>query len=376
VGWAERLSTPLLPALAERGLKRVMPVEAAPGAKGRASCTHLEGFGRLLCGIAPWLELGADGTAEGRVRGRLAELARAGLDAATDPQSPDLMNFSRGGQPLVDAAFLAQGLLRAPGELWKKLDARVQRNVIAALQSSRVIQPGDNNWRLFATMVEVFLHGAGARRDDGRLFQGIRKHREWYLGDGMYGDGPEFHWDYYNSYVIQPMLVEALDVLGGEAPEWGAFRDQARARLKRWAAVQERMIAPDGSFPVLGRSMAYRCGAFQGFAMAAWLRLLPAAVSPGQARVALTSVIRRTLEAPGTFDRDGWLRIGLAGSQPGLGEGYISTGSLYLCAAALLPLGLPATDPFWSEAPKKTTWQKAWEGENLAADHALRGGRG
>jgi hypothetical protein len=33
-------------------------------------------------------------------------------------------------------------------------------------------------------------------------------------------------------------------------------------RAKRYAAVQERMIGPDGTFPPIGRSLAYRCGAF------------------------------------------------------------------------------------------------------------------
>ena len=31
------------------------------------------------------------------------------------------MNFTHGRQPVVDAAFLAHGILRAPNELWKKL---------------------------------------------------------------------------------------------------------------------------------------------------------------------------------------------------------------------------------------------------------------
>ncbi|MCX6950687.1 MAG: DUF2264 domain-containing protein [Verrucomicrobia bacterium] len=73
-----------------------------------------------------------------------------------------------------------------------------------------------------------------------------------------------------------------------------------------------------------------------------------------------------------TFDAAGWLRIGVSGSQPGLGETYISTGSLYLCSAAFLPLGLPASDPFWSAPAAKTTWQKIWSGENLPADHAIK----
>ena len=76
-----------------------------------------------------------------------------------------------------------------------------------------------------------------------------------------------------------------------------------------------------------------------------------------------------------TFDAQGWLRIGVSGSQPGLGEPYISTGSLYLCSVALLPLGLPASDAFWSTPAVKTTWEKIWSGENFPADHAIKSPR-
>ena len=368
---ASKLATPVLEALSARNLRATMPVETQPSSKDRAQFTHLEALGRLLAGIAPWLELGGDTTEEGKERARFGALAREAIDAGTDPKSPDFMNFSNGQQPLVDSAFLAQALMRAPNELWKRLEPRVQRNVIAALVSSRPIKPNENNWKLFASEIEVFLGKVGEKRDDARLFAALRKHREWYVGDGMYGDGSEFHWDYYNSFVIQPMLLENLDVVGDEAAEWGSFRDRVRERLTRWAAIQERLISTDGSYPAIGRSIAYRCGAFQGLALASLRRMLPPEVAPGQARVALTRVIRRTLEAPGTFDANGWLRIGLAGHQPGLGEIYISTGSLYLCSVALLPLGLPAGDPFWSEPPAPTTWEKVWGGENLRADHAL-----
>ncbi|MES2696253.1 MAG: DUF2264 domain-containing protein [Verrucomicrobiota bacterium] len=381
VSVAVRLANPLLGAMAERRLKATMPVEGHRSSKDRPQYTHLEGLGRLLAGIAPWLELGAgandataegkDGT-EGKERVRLAALARTAIDAGTDPKSPDFLNFSKGRQPLVDAAFLAEAMLRAPKELWQKLEPRVQQNVIAALISSRPIQAGENNWKLFATTVEVFLHKAGAKRDDARLFEGIAKHREWYIGDGMYGDGPEFHWDYYNSFVIQPMLVEALEAVASEAAEWTAFHAKAVERLTRYAAIQERSIAPDGSYPAIGRSIAYRCGAFQGLALAALRKILPKEVSPGQARAALTSVIQKTMEAPGTWDAKGWLRIGLAGHQPGLGETYISTGSLYLCSVALLPLGLPASDAFWTQPAAKTTWEKIWAGEDLPVDKAIK----
>ena len=372
---AARLATPVLTALAARKLKATMPVESHRSSKDRPQFTHLEGLGRLLAGIAPWLELGADDTPEGRERGRFAALAREAIAAATDPQSPDFLNFSRGRQPLVDAAFLAQAMHRAPRELAEKLPPKVRADTVAALVSTRPIPAGENNWKLFATTVETLLHRWGEKRDDARLFEGIRKHRDWYVGDGMYGDGPEFHFDYYNAFVIQPMLVEALDVVGDEAPEWAELRKKSRERLTRFAAIQERSVAPDGSFPVVGRSIAYRCGAFQGLALAAWRKMLPKDVSPAMARVALTRTIRRTLEAPGTWDAAGWLRIGLAGHQPGLGETYISTGSLYLASFALLPLGLPATDAFWTRPPEKTTWEKAWNGVDLPADKAIKSPR-
>jgi len=368
---AAKLATPVLSALAERRLKTTMPVESHPSSKDRRDYVHLEALGRLLSGIGSWLELGGDETSEGRERARFAALARAAIDSGTDPASPDFLNFSKGQQPLVDAAFLAQALLRAPNELWKKLEPRVQKNLVAALKWSRPIRPYENNWKLFASTIEVFLHTVGEKRDDARLFESLRKHRNWYVGDGMYGDGPEFHWDYYNAFVIQPMLLENLDVVGDEAADWKTFREKVRERLTRFAAIEERLIAPDGSYPIIGRSITYRCGALHGLALAARRKMLPKEVSPAQARVALTRVIRRTLEAPETFDANGWLRIGVAGHQPDLGEPYISTGSLYLCSFALVPLGLPASDPFWSDPPAKTTWEKVWSGENLLADHAL-----
>ena len=100
-------------------------------------------------------------------------------------------------------------------------------------------------------------------------------------------------------------------------------------------------------------------------------RELPDNISPAQVRSALTAVIRRMIEASGTFDDRGWLTVGFCGHQPSVGERYISTGSAYLCSAALLPLGLPASDPFWSSPAQPWTGKKIWNGENVPIDHAL-----
>jgi len=366
-----RIADPVLTNLANGTLKARMPVEQAPGAD-RRSVSHLEAIGRLIAGIAPWIELeSADDPAEARLRGQYADFARRAIGRAVDPASPDFLNFTRDRQPLVDAAFLAHGLLRAPRALRDALDPAVKRHLVAALESTRPILPAYSNWLLFSATVEAGLKSLGAGWDRSRVDYAIRQHEQWYKGDGAYGDGPAFHWDYYNSFVIHPMLLAVVDACQDEQQAWKDLAPRIAERARRYAAVQERMIAPDGSFPAVGRSIAYRCGAFQLLADAALRRSLPDEVSPAQVRGALTAVIRRTLEAPGTFDADGWLRIGLCGHQPGIGETYISTGSLYLCAVALLPLGLPVSDPFWSAPSQPWTAAKAWSGKAFPIDHAL-----
>jgi len=371
--WVEmlyRISHPVLDALANGRLRETMPVEVA-NPEDRRHVTHLEALGRTLAGLAPWL--GANGLVGGeeRLRAELADLARRALRNACDPASPDALNFAQDRQPLVDAAFLVHGILRAPDVLWQRLDGATQRLVIEAVKHVRSIFPNYNNWLLFAAMVETFLHRVAGEGDILRIDYALRQHEQWYLGDGVYGDGAHYHADYYNSYVIQPMLLDIVRELRGVNPAWDALAGPVLARAQRYAAIQERMIAPDGSFPAIGRSIAYRAGAFQLLAQLALQDSLPESLPPAQVRGALTAVIRRTLDPAGTFDADGWLTLGLSGHQPSLAEPYISTGSLYLCTVGFLPLGLSPAHEFWSGEPRPWTAQRVWSGEDWPRDEAL-----
>src|SRR4029077_18682743 len=172
-----------------------------------------------------------------------------------------------------------------------------RQNVIAALESSRVISPGFNNWLLFSATVEAALATLGANWDRLRVDYALRQHQQWYKGDGIYGDGPDFHWDYYNSFVIHPMLLDILDARGAAAPAWQAMRGAALVRARRHAAQLERLISPEGTFPAIGRSLAYRVGAFHLLAQVALRRELPPGIAPPQVRAALTAVMRRSLGA-------------------------------------------------------------------------------
>ncbi|WPU92006.1 DUF2264 domain-containing protein [Mucilaginibacter sabulilitoris] len=364
-----RIADPVLTSLSKNQLKQLMPIEAKTNDRG--NYTYLEAFGRLLAGMAPWLELGPDQTPEGQLRQKYIELARIGLHNATDPNSPDFMNFNKGGQPVVDAAFLAQALLRAPHQLWDPLDAATKANVIVALKSSRVITPGYSNWLLFSASIEAALLKFDNYGDRMRIDYAIKQHQLWYKGDGIYGDGPNFHWDFYNSFVIQPMLLEVLQTLQDADKKTSITYETALKHAQRYAAVQERLISPEGTYPPVGRSLAYRFGAFQLLSKIALMKALPAQIKPQQVRAALYTIIKRQLEAPGTFDDKGWLQIGLYGHQPGIGEGYISTGSLYLCSEAFLILGLPSSDELWQKPDEDWTSKKIWKGQDIETDHAI-----
>jgi hypothetical protein len=96
-----KIADPVLHALSEGKLRERMPVDAPHGnLEDRKQFTYLEAIGRLLAGMAPWLESN-DGS-EDTLRTQYAELSRSAIRSATDPDSPDFMNFNKGSQPVVD----------------------------------------------------------------------------------------------------------------------------------------------------------------------------------------------------------------------------------------------------------------------------------
>lgn len=365
-----KIADPVLENLARRTLKKNMPTVFHPD---REMYMHLEALGRTVCGIAPWLELESVTGEEKALQDKYRELARKAIGEATDPASPDYMNFTEGyGQALVDAAFLAHGIVRAPEQLYRQLSADARKNLADALRATRKFTPFVSNWIFFSAMIEAALYVMGeADYDMTRVEYAVNMFRNWYVGDGMYGDGPNFHWDYYNSFVIQPMY---LDVLRTFQDVRGDYREQlavCEKRASRYADILEKMIGPDGSYPVIGRSVTYRFGAFQLLSQAALQGFLPEQLPCEQARCALDAVIRKVMENEEMFDADGWLVPGVYGCQPGLAEGYICVGSLYLCESVFLALGLPAEHDFWKRPDCEWTSKKIWSGQDARCDYAV-----
>ena len=365
----ERILRPVLAHMAAGTLQQAMPLHGND-LTGKERCTYLEALGRTICGIAPWLELPGLTGKEKVLQEEFRTLARKAILRAVDPEDPASLNFSVDYQPIVDAAFLAEGILRAPEELWNRFTASEQQMICDAMEQTRTRKPYPSNWLLFSAMIEALLHHAGRFWDPMRVDYAFRQMEQWYLGDGVYSDGSYYAWDYYNSFVIHPMIVDISNELKGVSSDWDEMMPAFRRRASRYAAHLERMILPDGKYPVIGRSSAYRLGVFHALAQCALLDMLPEDLHPAAVRCAMTAALRNMMRYP-VLDEKGWLRIGISGHQPGIGEGYISTGSLYLISFFFLPLGLAPDHRFWAAPDEPFTQEKIWGGIDIGADHAL-----
>ena len=375
-----KLAMPVLEALSRRQLKAELPITNSYSDPWITSdICNIEAFAAILSGIAPFLESEDICHEERETQDLLRNLARDGLDAGSDPSSPDYFCWDNNGsaepyESIVSTATLCIGIVRAKTQLWDKLDSRVKENLLTCIKKASYVRPMPYcNWLLFGAMVEICLFLLTGKCETMKIEYALVKMNDFYLGDGIYGDGPEFAWDYYNSFVIQPYMLEITDILTrtGQLGFYGIAglaHEQVSQSIKRYSSILERMIAPDGSFPVLGRSITYRMGTMHALSEAARKHLLSDSLPPAQARCALTKVIKKCLESATTYDEKGFLRPGLYGSQPSLPERYVNTSTLYWCMKVFTPLGMPPCDSFWADKDEFTTWEKAWSGMDMTPD--------
>ncbi len=384
---AYKMAQPVLENMAKGELQKNMQTEFSPSFDGRnRKVVYMETFGRLMAGIAPWLALPDDETAEGLQRKQLRQWALASYKNAVDPESPDYLCWGVAGQNLVDAAYIAESFVRAYDALWVPLDQVTKDRYLHEFKRMRNIEPPYTNWLLFSSIIESFMAKATDRKDydDFRVMMTIRKMEEWYVGDGWFSDGPEFAFNYYGSYVFHPMYLETLqnmiDAKANTRLEYKKYYDRQLKRTQKYSIVLERFISPEGTFPVVGRSIPYRMAALQPLAMMAWKQTLPKELTNGQVRSALTAVMHRMYDqqqqsAKGearpdkNYNEGGFLTIGFCGHQPDVADWYTNNGSLYMTSLSFMPLGLPADHPFWTSEAEPWTQVKAWNGQSFPKDH-------
>ena len=376
-GLLQKMAEPVLTHMANGQLKATFPVEVSPIWDGRdKNVAYMECFGRLISGLAPWLSLPATDTPEGQVRQKLTAAAVQSYVHSVDPASPDYLLWGGHGQALVDSAYFTNALMRAPKQLWEPLDAATKGRIVKEVKGLRRVSPPYTNWLLFAAMNEAFLLMAGEDWDPMRVDLAIKKMEEWYVGDGWVADGAKFHFDYYNAYVIYPMLIEILETLVKYDAKFNNLKPAEQLpvwmkRMQRYCEHLERFVSPTGTYPPIGRSLTYRTAVFQPLGLAAWRKALPQKLPEGQVRAAMTAVHRAIFGDPSNFTKDGYLTIGFAGHQPALGDWYSNNGSMYITSEGFLALGLPETDSFWTAPAQDWTQKKAFANAAFPKDYAV-----
>ncbi|KZX13870.1 DUF2264 domain-containing protein [Methanobrevibacter oralis] len=370
VSTLQKIAFPVLNNLSKSSLKKKMPYESS-SLEGQ-KFVYLEAFACVFNGISPWLELGADDSEEGIIREKYIYLTIKAIANAVNPKNNDYIFVIEPKQSLMDVALFAQGLLRSKNQIWLNLPMDVQARIISELKKTRIIAPYENHWLLFTSIIEAALLEFTGECDKERLVYGVRKFRdELYVGDSFYADGEQFNLDFYNSLIIHPMLNDILIIMRKYGISEGEFLDVQLMRSSRHAAQLERMISSDGNYPLIGKSLSYRCGIFHLLSQSALLKILPKNINPAQVRSALTKVLRVQFQDNQNFDENGWLKIGLNGNQLDISESDINTGSLYFCCSVFLALGLDFNDSFWSNPFAEWSSLKAWNSHKIEKDQSI-----
>lgn len=277
--------------------------------------------------------------------GWLAEWYAQGLDAGTDPRSPDRWPTpGELGQAKVEAASLAVGLALTRDQLWDKLPERVQGQLIAWFET---VIGGDYppiNWVWFQIVVETFLASVGGRSSAEDIEAGLAVHDSLYRGHGWFADGPERAYDHYVGWAFH-VYPQLWAMMAPEDPRVKARGTLDGDRLADYLDDAVYLVGANGSPLIQGRSLIYRFAAAAPF----WVGELSGhtRLSPGTSRRAASGMLDY-FARNGAINEDGLLSIGWHREFTGMKQSYSGAGSPYWAAKGMLGLALPAGHRAWT----------------------------
>ncbi|MEJ5868622.1 DUF2264 domain-containing protein [Pseudokineococcus sp. 5B2Z-1] len=326
-----------------------------PGPPSRAGVVSdgLEGFARTFLLAA----LHASGTGDAGHLPAYVEGLRSGpvgVDAdgrsalpGEDPDAWPLVGVDGpGGQPMVESASVALGLLLARGRTWDLLDDAEQDRLERWLRRCLHGDPAPNNWYFFPLTVAAALEELG--RGDAATTRAVDRGHElaegWYLGEGWYSDGDGRMVDHYVGWAMHLYPVLVAHLRGDRA-----VLDRLGPRLQEFLGTYARTFDADGAPLHQGRSLTYRAAAVAPVALGALTGWTP--LPPGTSRRLVSGALRHFLDPAGPGRgvlEDGLLTLGWHGPHRATLQPYSGPASPYWLSKAFLGLLLPATDPLWT----------------------------
>ncbi|WP_100405614.1 DUF2264 domain-containing protein [Bacillus solitudinis] len=300
---------------------------------------EMEGFSRILWGIAPLLAGGRDYSS--------LDTILEGIKNGTNPNHQeywgDIHDYD---QRIVEMAVYGFSLALAPEKIYHPLTKEEKTNLITWLSQINHCKAYDCNWLLFVVLVNLGLKSVGVPYDKEKMEQNLNRIDEFYLSDGWYSDGVGAHCDYYTSFAIHYYCLLYAKLMEKED------RERSTRYKERAGLFAEQFIywfSKDGSALPYGRSLSYR------FAQVSfWSALVFAEVeafSYGEMKGIILNHLRWWCEQP-IFHQDGTLSIGYAYPNLVMAENYNSPGSPYWGMKTFLILALPSDHPFWQAEEK------------------------
>ncbi|UJF31375.1 DUF2264 domain-containing protein [Paenibacillus hexagrammi] len=295
----------------------------------------LEGFSRILWGLAPLLAGGGESD--------LWDTYIEGIRNGTNPEHENYWGqVNHYDQRLVEMAAFGLMVALTPDKLKEKLNEQEMERLVSWLSQINDHHLYDCNWLLFRVMVQLGFQQAGMpyRRDlmDEILVQVER----FYLEEGWYSDGVGGHSDYYVPFAIHFYCLVYAKFMEQEDPDRSALYKE---RAVQFASQFIHWFADEGSALPYGRSLAYRFSqcAFWSAMVFAGVEAFPIGVMKGM----INRHLRWWFSQP-IFQADGVLTIGYAYPNLVMAENYNAPGSPYWAMKSFLLLALPDAHPYWS----------------------------
>ena len=294
-------------------------------------CDEIEGFSRLAPAISAWIggDHGPRVVMPPGVTVDLGSVLSEGLWRGTQPTSSEYWGqILAPDQRVCEAADIALAAWLARDVIECSLDRAGMDALFQWLAGALRPDVKDNNWHLFPLMVDAACRSFDR---DGMPSDQRKFHTERLLamhcGEGWFRDGPNGHFDYYNSWGFHHGLYW-LDRMG--FPLGGiSYQEFAEPFFEsfKW------LFTPTG-YPIYGRSVCYR--------MAAPAGLLTAALATGQ-REKIGLAIRavectwRHFVSRGALD-NGMITAGYYGEDYRLMDGYSCAASALWSLRSLIPV--------------------------------------
>lgn len=305
------------------------------GAHYDTRSSYMEGFSRVIWGLAPFLAGG--GTSD------LLHTYMRGIENGTDPKSDEYWgDLQDVDQKLVELAPIAFFLLVAPKYAWEPLSSKAKKNLVKYLyRANEVVVPG-SNWLFFRILINIALKKTGNKYDAEKLNEDLERVDSFYLANGFYTDGIGGQVDYYNPFAIHFYSLIYAKFMGDE-DEQRCVRFIERAG--KFATQFIHWFDNNGAAIPFGRSMTYR------FAMSAFFGALAFCDVEALPWSTIKSVVMKNmrwwLEKP-IFARDGILTVGYVYPNLIMSEEYNSPTSPYWAFKWFIILAVDDGHPFWS----------------------------